>query len=74
MRSGRKYISVRHAVLPSGRWLKFVSTISQLLSRLKGFEISAILRLLDWIDAPYTQNFEILKFLESQESKKLKSI
>jgi hypothetical protein len=34
------------------------------LSRLRGyrFEISAILRQLGWIDAPYTQNFEILKF------------
>jgi hypothetical protein len=43
------------------------------LSRLKGysFEISAILRQLGWINAPHTQNFEILKSLEkTQESKK----
>jgi hypothetical protein len=43
------------------------------LSRLKGyrFEISATLRQLAWIDAPHTQNFEILKSLEqTQESKK----
>jgi hypothetical protein len=42
------------------------------LSRLKGyrFEISATLRKLGWIDAPHTQNFEILKSLEqTQESK-----
>jgi hypothetical protein len=45
------------------------------LSRLKGyrFEISATLRQLNWIDAPHTQNFEILKSLEeTQESKKFK--
>jgi hypothetical protein len=45
------------------------------LSRLKSyrFEISAILRQLGWIDAPHTQNFEILKSLEqTQESKKFK--
>jgi hypothetical protein len=34
------------------------------------FEISATLRQLGWIDAPHTQNFEILKTLEqTQESK-----
>jgi hypothetical protein len=33
------------------------------------------LRLLGWIDAPHTQNFEILKFLEqTQESKNFKII
>jgi hypothetical protein len=45
------------------------------LSRLEGyrFEISAILRQLGWIDAPHTQNFEILKSLEqTQESKNFK--
>jgi hypothetical protein len=45
------------------------------LSRLKGyrFEIAATLRHLGWIDAPHTQNFEILKSLEqTQESKNLK--
>jgi hypothetical protein len=45
------------------------------LGRLKDdrFEISAALRHLGWIDAPHTQNFEILKFLEqTQESKKIK--
>jgi hypothetical protein len=37
------------------------------------YPISAILRHLCWIDAPYSQNFEILKFLEqTQESKKFK--
>jgi hypothetical protein len=44
------------------------------LSRLKGyrFEISATLRQLGWIDAPHTQNYEILKSLEqTQESKKI---
>jgi hypothetical protein len=47
------------------------------LSRLKGyrFEISTIFRQLGWIDAPHTQNFEILKSLEqTQESKKIKSL
>jgi hypothetical protein len=42
------------------------------LSRFKGyrFEILTTLRQLDWIDAPPTQNFEILKSLEqTQESK-----
>jgi hypothetical protein len=36
------------------------------LSRITGyrFEISATLRQLGWIDAPNTQNFEILKSLE----------
>jgi hypothetical protein len=35
------------------------------------FEISATLRQLGWIDAPHTQNIEILKSLEqTQESKK----
>jgi hypothetical protein len=61
---GAKKKSVCHALplLPSG---------------LKGyrFEISAPLRQLGWIDAPHTQNFEILKSLEqTQESKKLKSL
>jgi hypothetical protein len=43
------------------------------LTRLHGyrFEILATLRQLGWIDAPHTQNFEILKSLEqTQESKK----
>jgi c-di-AMP phosphodiesterase-like protein len=43
--------------------------------RLKGyrFETSATLCQLGWIDALYTQNFEILKSLEqTQESKKIK--
>jgi hypothetical protein len=43
------------------------------LSRLKSYriEISTTLRQLGWIDAPPTQNFEILKSLEqTQESKK----
>jgi hypothetical protein len=36
-------------------------------------DISAALRPLSWIDAPHTQNFEILKSLEqTQESKKFK--
>jgi hypothetical protein len=45
------------------------------LSRLKGyrFDISATLHQLGWIDAPHSQNFEILKSLEqTQESKKYK--
>jgi hypothetical protein len=44
------------------------------LSRFKGrFEISGLLRQLGWIDAPNTQNFEILKYLEqTQESRKIK--
>jgi hypothetical protein len=45
------------------------------LSRLKGyrFDISATLRQLEWIDAPYAQNFVILKSLEqTKESKKKK--
>jgi hypothetical protein len=45
------------------------------LSQIKGyiFDISATLRQLGWIDAPHTQNFEILKSLEqTQESKKIK--
>jgi hypothetical protein len=49
----------------------------QYLNRLKGyrFEISGIIRQLGWIDAPHTQNFEILKSLEqTQESKNLKSV
>jgi hypothetical protein len=47
------------------------------LSRLKGyrFVISAIFRHLGWIDAPHTQNFEILKSLEqTQESKNSKIV
>jgi hypothetical protein len=46
-------------------------------SRLKGykFEIWANLRQLGWIDAPHTQNFEILKSLEqTQESKNVISV
>jgi hypothetical protein len=41
----------------------------QYLSRLKGyrFEISAALRQFGWIDAPHTQNFEILKSLEQAQ-------
>jgi hypothetical protein len=43
------------------RWSIFVST-----SHLKGYriEILATLHHLDWINAPHTQNFEILKSLE----------
>jgi hypothetical protein len=39
------------------------------LSRLKGyrFEILATLRQLGWIEAPHTQNFEILKSLEQTQ-------
>jgi hypothetical protein len=39
------------------------------LSRLKGyrFEISSTLRHLGWIDAPHTQNFEILESLEQTQ-------
>jgi hypothetical protein len=39
------------------------------LSRFKGyrFEISATLGHLGWIDAPYTQNFEILKSLKQTQ-------
>jgi hypothetical protein len=45
------------------------------ISAVKGyrFEISVTLRQLGWIDAPHTQNFEILKSLEqTQELKKFK--
>jgi hypothetical protein len=43
--------------LPSGRWSKFVLTLSRF----------------GWTDAPHTQNFEILKSLEqTQVSKKFK--
>jgi hypothetical protein len=45
------------------------------LSRLEGyrFEISATLRQfqLGWIDAPHTQNFEILKSLEQTQKLKI---
>jgi hypothetical protein len=63
-------LSVCHATLPA-----LPSLYRRFLSRLKSyrFEISATLRQLGWIDAPHTQNFEILESLEqTQESKKFK--
>jgi hypothetical protein len=53
----------------------YIDDISAVL-RATVFEISATLRQLGWIDAPHTQNFEILKSLEqTQESKKkIKSV
>jgi hypothetical protein len=66
--------SVCHAALPSGRWSKFVSTISQPSLGLQIFIWDlATLRQMGWIDAPHTQNFEILKSLkQTQESKNFK--
>jgi hypothetical protein len=69
---GKKIPSVTRRCLPGvGRNL-----CRRYLSRLKGyrFEILATLRQLGWIDAPHTQNFEILKsFEQTQESKNFKT-
>jgi hypothetical protein len=79
----RKKNSVCHAALPALLALPTLrpgvgrNLCRRYLSRLKGyrFEISATLRQLGWIDAPHTQNFEILEYLEqTQKSKKLKSV
>jgi hypothetical protein len=50
----------------SCRPVVFRNLCRRYLSRLEGyiFEISATLHQMSWIDAPHTQNFEILKSLE----------
>jgi hypothetical protein len=68
---GEKKISVSHAAVVAQNLYR------RYLSRRKSyrFEFSATFHYMGWIDAPHTQNFEILKSLEkTQESKKFEII